>query len=389
LTADGDNRDQLRAAVTDAMERLAGPAVELATRIYENPELSGDERRARQWCAELLSDGGFDVEGVEGVETAFVATSGSRDRGPTIGLLAEYDALPGVGHACGHHLIAGSAVAAGLALRACGERLAGTVRVFGCPAEETLSGKPAMLDAGAFEGTDVALTFHANDATTIMTSCTGHRELELSFSGRPSHAASAPWEGASALDGVLLTFQNVNALRQFVRDGVRIHGIVTDGGQAANVIPAHASCRLCVRSTDLDELERVAARVLDCARAGALASNTELSVERGAATEPVRVDESLASVLRGNLEGLGERVVEWQAMASTDFGNVSRVIPSTLFSVKTWPLGTAFHTEEAARAAGREAAFEAMLKGGLAMALTAVDVICDPTAAPIGDPKGA
>lgn len=366
----------LRSIVEATLAASRDDVVRLARRIYDDPELSGQEHFASAACAELLEQRGFEVEWVPGVETAFVATLTGSGDGPTVGLLAEYDALPGLGHACGHHLIAGSAVGAGIALAGLASQLPGTVKVFGCPAEEIGLGKIAMLDAGAFEGTDLALTFHGHDVTSVMTSSTGVQDFVFTFKGRPAHAAADPWMGASALDGVLLTMNNVNALRQFVRDGVRIHGYVPNGGGAHNVIVEEASCHLAVRSADIDELERVVERVHECARAGALASGTELSVEPRMSLQPVIADPRLADLVRRNLRACGETEVEdWVAMPSTDFGNVSQAVPSVLFSVATWPLGTGFHTHATTDAGGREQAMAGMLTSAAAMALTTVDVM--------------
>lgn len=340
----------------------------LARSIYEDPELSGGEHRAARRCWEVLERAGFDVQPVKGVPTAFVASFSAPHPGPTVGLLAEYDALPGLGHACGHHLIAASAVGAGLMLSDVIGSLAGTVRIYGCPAEETLEGKAAMLEAGVFDGLDAALTFHAHDSTTVMRSSNGLQFLTFRFRGRASHAGNEPWAGASALDGVLLTCQNVNALRQFVRDGVRMHGIVTHGGDAYNIVPELAECRFAVRSVDAVELERVVERVVDCARAAAIASGTQLDVERGSTIPPVLMDDALADRVRRSLESLDHAVSEWNALATTDFANVSRVVPAVLFSVETWPRGTAFHSPEATTEGGTDRALDAMLDAAFVMA---------------------
>ncbi|MBB3664443.1 amidohydrolase [Prauserella sediminis] len=367
--------ESLRRSVIAAVDDVAARGWELALAIFANPELSGHEQSARASCVAALREAGLEVEDASGVDTGFVATVECAGSGPTVGLLAEYDALPTVGHGCGHHLIAGSTVTAGLGLAAVQAELAGTVKIYGCPSEETLTGKQAMLEAGAFEGVDGVLSFHASDTTSVMTRSTGSREVTFSFEGRPSHAATEPWAGASALDGVLLTMQNVNAFRQLVRDGVRIHGIVTAGGEVHNVIPAFAQCRFGIRSNDVEELDRVVKRVIDCASAGAVASDTRLSIEHGAHADPVRPDPLLTRLMRQNLEALGERVDEWEARASTDFGNVSQVIPGALASVATWPLGTPFHSHDAAKHGDSETAREAMLQGARAMALTTVDYL--------------
>jgi len=365
----------LRSRLNEALERHEADILRLSSEIYADPELSGEERRASARCTAVLEEAGFAVSPIDGVPTAFVAEKRCTGEGRSVGFLAEYDALPTLGHACGHHLIAASAVGAGLCLAEVADAVPGTIRVYGCPAEETLVGKVQMLEAGVFDGLDFALTFHAHDRTTLMTSSNGLRVFRFEFRGKPSHAGTDPWAGASALDGVLLTYQNVNALRQFIRDGVRIHGIVTHGGDAFNIIPERASCELAVRAVDPEELERVAARVIDCAKAAALASGTELQVQTGVYAAPVRAHPLLAQRMQSTLESLGETVGEWPALASTDFGNVSQRVPGLLFSVETWPRGTAFHTREAAAAAGEPQAYRAMVKGALAMALVGAELL--------------
>jgi len=366
-------KEQLRASARDFGQDI----VAMSLRIHSHPELGNQERRAVAWCREVLERHGFTFEIVPGIETAFVATRVGRGPGPTIGFLAEYDALPGVDHGCGHNLIAASAVGAGVFLADLMDRLPGTIKVYGCPAEELGTGKPMMLDAGAFAGLDVALTFHPFSATAVMEQCTGVRMYEFEFRGRPAHAAADPWRGASALDGVLLTYMNLNALRQFTPDGVRIHGIVSDGGQAVNIVPERAVCRLGVRSADPAELDRVCARVVECARAGALASGTTLEIRETGLLDPVRYNRTLGALMTGNLRALGESVASWRAAASTDFGNVSQAVPSLLFSIATWSEDVAFHTREAAAAAAAEQGLRAMLTAAEAMACTAIDLMLD------------
>jgi len=366
-------KEQLRGSARDFGKDI----VEMSLRIHSHPELGHQERRAVAWCREMLERHGFTFEIVPGIDTAFVATRVGRGPGPTVGFLAEYDALPGVDHGCGHNLICGSAVGAGVFLADLMDRLPGTIKVYGCPAEELGTGKPMMLAAGAFRGLDVALTFHPFSATALMEQCTGVRMYEFEFRGRPAHAAADPWRGASALDGVLLTYMNLNALRQFTPDGVRIHGIVSDGGQAVNVIPERAVCKLGVRSADTAELDRVCARVVECARAGAMASGTQLEVRETGLLDPVRYNRTLGTLVGDNLRALGESVGSWRAMASTDFGNVSQAVPSLLFSVATWPEQVAFHTREAATCAAKEQGLKAMLTAAETMARTAVDLLLD------------
>lgn len=369
-------KERVRATARDFGKDI----IDMSLRIHAHPELGHQERRAVAWCRETLERHGFTFEIVPGIETAFVATRAGNGHGPTIGFLAEYDALPGVDHGCGHNLIAGSAVGAGILLADLMEGLPGTIKVYGCPAEELGTGKPMMIAAGVFCDLDAALTFHPFSATALMEQCTGVRMYEFEFRGRPAHAAADPWRGASALDGVLLTYMNLNALRQFMPDGVRLHGIVSDGGQAVNVIPELAVCKLGVRSADRAELDRVCARVVDCARAGAMASGTHLEIRETGLLDPVRYNPALGALVAANLSALGESVRSWRAMASTDFGNVSQVVPSLLFSVATWPEDVAFHTREAAACAASGQGLKAMLTAAEAMACTAVDLLLDRAA---------
>ncbi len=256
----------------------------------------------------------------------------------------------------------------------------GTIKVYGCPAEELGTGKPMMISAGAFSGLDVALTYHPWHTTALMEICTGVRLFEFAFKGRPAHAAVDQHAGASALDGVLLTYTNLNALRQFVQDGVRIHGIVSDGGQAVNVIPEHAACKIGVRSADPLELGRVGVRAVECARAAALASATTLTVTESVTLDPIKYNPPLGAIVADNLRALGEVVGAWRASASTDFGNVSQILPSLLFSVATWPSNVAFHTHEAAACAKEPQALRAMQTAAVAMAQTALDLLMPPDA---------
>ncbi len=258
--------------------------------------------------------------------------------------------------------------------------LPGTIKVYGCPAEELGSGKPMMLAAGAFAGLDAALTYHPWHATALMEECTGVRVYEFAFTGRPAHAAAEPWSGASALDGVLLTYTNMNALRQFTPDRTRIHGIISEGGQAVNVIPERAVCKIGVRSADQAELDRLCARVVECARAGAMASGTRLDVRETAFMQPVRYNRALGELVAANLRTLGESVGSWRSTVSTDFGNVSQALPAVFFSVKTWPETVGFHTREAAVCAAEKQGLNAMLTAAHGMARTAVDLLLDADA---------
>lgn len=335
--------------------------------LHDRPECSGGEEFASKILSSSLAGAGCLIQEVAGLPTAFRAALGGNPTGPHIAILAEYDALPEIGHGCGHHLVAGAALAAGLELAGQANTLPCEVSILGCPAEETLSGKRAMLEAGAFDGIDMAVTFHPSPHTSIMTRSTGLRLFSFEYHGIAAHASSDPHRGASALEGVLGLFSSINSLRQFVRDDVRIHGVVRNGGTAWNVIPEFASCEIGIRSWDTDELERVASRVITCAEASASASNTTCTVIEQSSAEPVRIDRELAECARQVLTSRGHSVGEWEALASTDFGDVSQRLPAVLFSIATWPTDIPFHTRQATEYGRLGPALDAMFEAGEAM----------------------
>jgi len=357
---------------------------ELAARILEHPELGYAEEQASAWVSEVLARHGFEVERpYGGLPTALRACRGSGS-GPRVAFLAEYDALPGVGHGCGHNLIAAAAVGAALGVAAVLGQVDGDVCVIGTPAEEFLGqeeGKLKLLRAGAFEDVDVALMTHPFYDTCLQGSDLAFIACEFTFHGRTAHAAADPWNGANALDGLLLTFGNINALRQHLRPEVRIHGIITEGGQAPNIIPERASARFMVRDRDPERLEQVFARVEDCARAGALASGTRVDVSRVTKVYNTRVNRPLNQLIAANLTGLGEPLNPElrHSSGSTDFGNVSHVVPAAMFYIRTHPEGIPWHSAEVARASGEELALQGMLTSACALAGVALDLVGDPT----------
>lgn len=355
---------------------------ELALRILGHPELGYDEVQASRWLSEALAKEGFVVEGaLGGLPTAFRACQGA-EVDPTVAFLAEYDALPGIGHGCGHNLIGPAAVGAALGMASALPALGGRVCVIGTPAEEYLGqveGKIRLLEAGAFDGVSVALMMHPYYEFRLPGSDLGFIACELHFHGRPAHAAADPWHGANALDGLLLTFNNLNALRQHLRPEIRVHGIVTEGGQAPNIIPERASARLMVRAPNPEQLETVYRRVQDCARAGALASDTRLEMVRVTTVFNSLTNPTLNQLIAANLTLLGETVnpVPLDMSASSDFGNVSQLLPAAMFWAGTHPLGMPWHSAEVTRASGEEMALRAMVVSACALAGVAVDLLAD------------
>jgi amidohydrolase len=373
----------------EEVERL-GPALEdLSLFIHSHPELGLKEELARQRLAEFLSGEGFAIEpGPQELPTSFVARYGAGTGRPKVAFLAEYDALPGLGHACGHNLIAAVAAGAAAAVRRGLERfgMAGTVVVFGTPAEEGAvdgaGGKVYFIEAGFFADVDAALMAHPSSRNALGESSTGRVALEITFHGKAAHAAGAPHEGINALDAVILTFNGWNALRQHLKEEVRIHGIIAEGGLAPNIIPDRARIRMYVRARDPAYLEEVERRVRDCARGAALATGAQVEFRYTARTyQSVLVNRTLARLYGENLAQLGVSLDPPEARSgggSTDAGNVSRVVPLIHPYFAICPAGTPGHSIEFARAAASREAHRAMLTAAKALAMTAWDLFADP-----------
>jgi amidohydrolase len=363
------------------VERHASKLRELALRIHAAPEVRFEERRAADWIAELLDAEGHVIErGIGGLPTALRARSGSGG-GPRVAILAEYDALPGIGHACGHHLIAAAAVGAFLGVAPAVAALGGEVVLLGTPGEEGGGGKIRLLRAGAFEGVDAAVMFHPMDRDVLAVDSLASEWLGMRFTGRASHAAAAPWDGASALTGVLQTFQLVDSQRQHLRDGVRVHGIVTDGGTAVNVIPERASCEFTVRAPREALCADVAERVARCARGAAEACGLEVEVERRKGYADLRNNQALARAFGRAAAALGRELPERDphaAVGSTDLGDVSQVVPAIHPYLAICAPGEAICHQPAFAEHGRsDRALEVMLLAAKALALTATAFIED------------
>jgi amidohydrolase len=354
----------------------------LAQRILAHPELGYAEVQASGWLGKMLAANGFAVEWpFAGLGTALRAKLEGRAR-PNVAFLAEYDALPVVGHGCGHNLIGPAAVGAALGAAAALEGLKGTVSVIGTPAEEFLGqveGKLKLLEAGAFQDVDVALMIHPQYANRVLSGDLGFVACELAFTGRPAHAAADPWNGANALDGLLLTYNNINALRQHLQPEIRVHGIITDGGQAPNIIPERASASLMVRADTPKKLESAFARIEDCAQAGALASGTEVAISRTTTVYNSRINPTLNRLAVENFRQLGETVDKepYFMSGSSDFGNVSQVVPAAMFLVQTHPAGIPWHSTEVARLSGEDEALHGMRIGAKVLAGVAIDLLAD------------
>jgi len=364
-----------------ALDRAGDELEQLSRKIHDHPELGYQEIKASGWLAEFLSAKGFKVErGVAGVDTAFRATLETGD-GPTIAIMCEYDALPGIGHACGHNVIAAAGAGAGVGLAAVRERLPrGRIQVIGTPAEEGGGGKVKLIRGGIFQGVDAAMMVHGWDRWTAHQDLLGIVRVGFEFTGKAAHASADPWEGVNALDAVIQTFNNVSLLRQQVRPDCRIHGIITHGGAAPNIIPEFAAATFYVRAPRIDEMWKLHARVIACAEGAGRATGCTLkAVDYENAYEPMKRNEAFLDLWRGNLTTLG--VVESpevkDRLGSSDVGNVSQVIPTIQPLVKIAPDGTAIHSRAFEAAAVSPLARQGLLNAAKAMAMTTVDLLGD------------
>lgn len=353
----------------------------LALDIHAHPELRFEEHQAAKWIAETVAAAGVPVEtGVGGLATALRARIGT-GQGPKVAILAEYDALPEIGHACGHNLIAAGAVGAFLALAGVRDRLQGTVELIGTPAEEGGGGKILLLQAGVFEGVDAAIMFHPFDRDLLAHYTLASVWIDMVFRGTPSHAALAPWDGKSALTACMDTFRLIDSQRVRFRDGVRVHGYIKNGGQAVNIIPELAEAEFSVRALDGDELERVAAIVERCAKAAAMASEVEVELRRRPGYRDMRNNLSLVRRFGEHLQAFGRTPREQDpslGSGSTDMGDVSHAVPSIHPWIQICDEGeTTCHQHAFAECAKSERGLSTMLVAAKVMARTAVDVLHD------------
>jgi amidohydrolase len=374
---------ELKDRVCQAVDRMRDELLRISRAIHANPELAFEEHEAASLLVAALREAGLEVEtGVHGLETAFSAEFGA-DGSPCVALLAEYDALPEMGHACGHNLIATASVGAGLALASVADRLPGRVRVLGTPAEEHGCGKELMAREGALDGVDAALMMHPSSVNLVSMPCIAMAELEVRYRGQSAHAAAMPERGVNALDAMVVGYQAVAALRQHIARDERIHGIITDGGQSPNVVPERTAGRFYVRAANEQNLAPLKQRVEACFRAGAEATGADVEIEWGAADYlDLRFNEPLATAFRANAEALGREFFPIDKLppsvqGSTDMGNVSHRVPSIHPMLAAAPLHCTIHNPEFAKWAGSEMGEAAALDGAKALAMTALDFFAD------------
>ena len=374
----------LKAAAQARFETVQAQMIALSHRIHAHPELGFEEEQASTWLAETLTDAGFTVTpGICELPTAFMAQAGS---GPLhLAICAEYDSLPGVGHACGHNIIAAMSVGASIATAALADDLGLTVHVIGTPAEEMGGGgKILLLQRGAFAGMHAAMMVHPSPTDNVTPVTLANAYFEVRYTGKEAHAAAFPEGGINAADALTVAQVAIGLLRQHIRSTDRIHGIITKGGDAPNIIPAHTAAKYAVRARTLDDLAAIRAKVQRCFEAGALATGASLAIvgERQPYAQ-LQHDPDLAAAYRRNAMALG-RVFPAAADptrpgGSTDMGNVSLAVPSIHPMIGIDSLPASNHQPEFAAHCITPAADKAVVDGALAMAWTAIDLATDTT----------
>jgi amidohydrolase len=372
---------ELSQKIDATVDREREALAKLARDIHANPELRFEEHKAAAWIAALLEGRGFTVErGLAGMKTALRARKAGA-KGPKVAILGEYDALPEIGHACGHNLIAASAVGAFIAAAEVAERAGGEVVFLGTPAEEGGGGKIRMIEQGVFEGLEAAMMFHPFDRDILAHPALASVWLQMTFKGTPAHAAAAPHDGKSALQACLDAFRLIDGQRVRFRDGVRVHGFVTNGGQAVNIIPELAACEFSVRATNVAELARVRAIVERCAHAAATASEVDVSIVAREGYRDMRNNMTMAKRFGDHLATLGRKANETDARVgagSTDMGDVSHVVPSIHPYLAIVDEGEALcHQHRFAEAAGSDRGLDTAICAAKALARTAIELLAD------------
>ncbi|MDE0215997.1 MAG: M20 family metallopeptidase [bacterium] len=376
--------DAAKQQMASEVDARAARLLDVSHQIHETPELCFEEHTAHDLLCSVLEDEGLEVErSAFDLDTAFVARAGRA--GPHIAVICEYDALPEIGHACGHNVIAAAGLGAGLAAAALADELGGRVSIIGTPAEEGGGGKCFMLERGAFDGIGAAMMVHpANHELTSM-STIAVEQLEVTYTGQSAHASASPHKGRNALDGAVLGYMNVAALRQHIRPDERIHGIFTRAGDKPNIVPHEAAAEWYVRSPKLDSLAELRERVVACLESGATAAGVDIECRCKA---PIYADminsRAMLEFYARNAAAAGRAVDEPRAsyavVGSTDMGNVSHAVPSIHPMIKVAPDDVAIHTPEFAHHARSESGDQAVLDGAKIMAMTVADLWLDPGA---------
>ncbi len=372
---------EAKARLAAAVEAARPEILELSHRIHADPEPAYEEHHAAAWVAEALVRHGFEVQAPAGsLATAIRAVRrGGGGDGPRIGILAEYDALPGLGHGCGHNTMAASGVGAAIALASMAETLPGEIVFLGCPAEERGSGKNQMIQDGLFEGLDAALLYHPCDRTHVYSWPLASEDIEVVFTGLQAHASSDPWMGKNALDAMVLLFSSVGLWRQQLLPSARVHGIIQEGGTAANIIPERTRAWFMLRATEQAYYETMKAQFSKMCEAAALATGTSVSVDYSGGAMTMNNNRVLGGLFTANMNAYGlEEMGDDANAGSTDMGNVSWVCPTIHPDLSIAPEGTPGHSILFRDAAATPKADETTLLAATLVAQTAYDLYADP-----------
>lgn len=375
----------LDSIICDAVDAMADELLAVSHAIHQKPELAFKEYFACETLTNALSEHEMNPEvGIFTLPTAFEATLNADSDGPVVAILAEYDALPKIGHSCGHNLIATSALGAALALQKIADQLPGKIRLIGTPAEEKGGGKEIMARAGAFEGVDAAMMIHPAGVNIATMPCICVSEVEVIYHGKSSHASSAPHKGINALDGLLLAYQAISNLRQHIRPTERIHGIITRGGDAPNIVPDDTAGEFYVRAANERDLAKLKPRVQACFEAGAKGSGAEVEVKWSNVDYlDLNTNWPLAEEFQQRAETLGREFLPIKGLGSagagsTDMGNVSYRVPSIHPMLACAPRNVVIHNPEFAKWAGSEMGDNAALDGAKSLAMTAAAFLRNP-----------
>jgi len=373
----GQLKDQLSARI-DALR----PELErIARQIYAHPEVGYEEHQAVGWLTEFLKKQGFSVEvGVAETPTAFVATR-RNGTGPTVAFLAEYDALRGLGHGCGHNLIAMASTGAGIALAHLLDQLPGRVQVIGTPAEEGGGGKIRLIRGGIFQEVDAAMMFHPDVKTQVLHWALAVTHMHFEFTGKAAHASGDPEKGINALDAFVLAYNGISMLRQHIKEGARLHGVLIEGGSAPNIVPERTRGEFLVRAREAAYMQELVQKVKNIFQAAALATgcSLKLSFDEEPYTD-LRNNAVLATLFERNLARLGidaQEGVPWENAGSTDMGNVSHVVPAIHPTLAIAAEDVPGHSQAFLEASGSPRGYQAMVEAAKALAMTGADLLAD------------
>ena len=375
--------EEVKQIVCDEVDAIADILLEASHAIHKKPELNFEEHFAHETLTGILEDQGLSPQrGAYDLETAFEASVG--DEGVCVAVLCEYDALPDIGHACGHNIIGTAGLGAGIAASKVAERLGGTLRILGTPAEEGGGGKVFMADRGAFDNVDAAMMVHPAAGDLVKMNTIAIQRLHVAYEGLAAHAAASPHRGHNALDAAVLGYQNIAALRQHIRPDERIHGIFLESGSKPNIVPEYSSMEWYVRSKNARSLEPLKKRVLSCLEAGAMATSCTMTHDW---IEPFYADmidnETISTLYSANATRVGRSLMEpdneSKVVGSTDMGNVSYIVPSIHPMIGVAPPGVPIHTPDFAHFSRSESGDKAVIDGAKIMAMTVVDLWAQKT----------